>query len=269
MNINETIKNSDFIVSFGSFISKDKQEINDAIMQAISKQAAPFVYMHPLDDINTKLFYTQFIKYEVGSEEGIVTMLLETLVKESIPSIAAFIEDLDMGYISAESSAGEEEFEEILENSCTKESKVLLIGDDILAHDSLTNIVKMLAIIKKYSSFEVCAIDEALQVLIDTCIDESIEEIKELKSYNGTLIYNYFDDENLDSIIGSESFSRVAKIQDNDEITYMIENKEVKKRFVLDSNLQGTIALCANDINENSLSSYRYKQVKILKVPSE
>lgn len=270
MNIIEIIKNSDFIISFGSFISRDKKEINDAVIEAIAKKSAQFVYMHPMDDIDTKLYYTQFIKYEVGSEEGVASMLLETFVKNSNKEIQDYIEDLDMGYISAESSVGEEELEEVLENSCTKESKVLLIGDDILSHEKLTNIIKILALIKKYSSLEVIALDEGLQVLIDSCLDENLEEVSELKSYNGTLIYNYLDDVFFDRIVGSESFSRVAKINHNDEVSFDINGKVINKLFILDSNLQGTIALCANDINANAISSYRYKQVKIQKVnPSE
>ncbi len=229
-----TIKNSDFIISFGSFISRDKQDVNDAIIEAIAKKSAQFIYMHPMDDINVKFYYTQFIKYEVGSEEGIASMLLETLVRDSNEEIKSYINDLDMGYISAESSAGEEEFEEMLESSKDKKSKVLLVGDDVLSHDRLTNIIKILAIIKKYTSFEVLALDEGLQVLIDTCLDENLEEINELKSYNGTLIYSYFDDILLDSIVGSESFSRLAKIQDKDEIVFEINEQKVKKVFVLD-----------------------------------
>lgn len=269
MNMINTIKNSDFIISFGSFIARDKQEVNDAVIEAIAKESAEFIYMHPMDDIDIKFYYTQFVKYEVGSEEGVVTMLLDTFVKESNIKVEAYIEDLDMGYISAESSVGEEELEEILIKSQDKKSKILLIGDDILSHDRVTNIIKILALIKKYSSLEVIAVDEALQVLIDTCLDDEIEEVNELKSYNGTLIYKYFDNVLLDSIVGSASFAQVAKIQNNDEISFNENGIELKKVFVLDPNLQGTIALCANSIDtKSSVCGYRYKQVKIQKVDS-
>ena len=46
-----------------------------------SKNGSNFVYMHPIDNANLKSSYSQFIKYEVGSEEGICALLLDTLLK--------------------------------------------------------------------------------------------------------------------------------------------------------------------------------------------
>ena len=46
-----------------------------------------------------------------------------------------YIDDLDLGYISAESSAGEEEFEEAYENSINSKSKTLIIGNDLVEHE--------------------------------------------------------------------------------------------------------------------------------------
>ena len=51
-------------------LADNKEEVRNSIIESIAKTNAKFVYMHPIDNIDLKLYYTQFIKYEVGSEEG-------------------------------------------------------------------------------------------------------------------------------------------------------------------------------------------------------
>ena len=76
MNKMELILSSDFIISFGTFI-EDKQ-LSDSISKAVENNGAKFVYMHPIDNTKLKPFYSQLIKYEVGSEEGICALLLNS-----------------------------------------------------------------------------------------------------------------------------------------------------------------------------------------------
>lgn len=157
MNKIEQIANSDFIITFGTMLSVNKENYRDSIIASIAKNDTQFIYMHPVDNIDLKLYYNQFIKYEVGSEEGICAMLLDTFVKDSSENIQAYIDDLDLGYISAESSAGEEEFEEALENSLNFKNKTLVIGDDLIEHERIDNIVKFLSVIKKILIFKSCS----------------------------------------------------------------------------------------------------------------
>ena len=208
INIVEEVKKSDFILSFGSFLSGDDVEVSEAIIESIANNSAEFIYMHPMDDVNMKVYYSQFIKYEVGSEEGIATMLLETFVKESNEKVQSFIEDLDIGYISAESSAGEEELEEIYEKSQGKRNKILIVGDDILTHESMDDIISILSLIQRYSDLKVVALDQGLQILIDMSMNDDITEVDDLKSYNGTLIYSYYGKGALDEVVGSASFCK-------------------------------------------------------------
>ena len=78
----EIIAKSDFIISFGSMLADNKEDIRNSIIESIAKTNAKFTYMHPIDNIDLKLYYTQFIKYEVGSEEGICALLMDTFIKE-------------------------------------------------------------------------------------------------------------------------------------------------------------------------------------------
>ena len=145
----ETILNSDFIISFGTFL--EEKELKNSIVKAIENNSAKFVYMHPIDNSDLKPFYTQLIKYEVGSEEGICALLLNTFTSNCDENVRNYIDDLDLGYISAESSAGEEEFEEAFENSLDAKFKTLIIGSDLANHERIENIVQLITLLKKYN----------------------------------------------------------------------------------------------------------------------
>lgn len=267
MNIKEIISKSDYILTFGSFLAQDNIEIQEAIIEAIAKNEAEFVYMHPIDNVDLKVYYSQLIKYEVGSEEGIASLLLDTFVKQSNEKIQEYIDDLDIGYISAESSAGEEEFEEALEKAQGKENKTLIVGRDIFSHERVENITKILAVIKKYSDFDIVALDEQFQKVLEEACDETIEDVEELDSYNGTVLYRVYGEENTGVLIGSQSFARIAKVAHNDEIYINCAGEKVKRKFIVNEDLYGTIALCAMTYDDSTTLSqgYRYKQVKIEK----
>lgn len=267
MGKTQIIAKSDYIITFGSFLASDNEVIRESIIQAIAKNSAEFIYMHPVDNVDLKVYYSQFLKYEVGSEEGVVSLLLDTFVKDASSKVKEYIEDLDIGYISAESSAGEEEFEEAYEKSIDKEEAILVVGRDIARHPRVENIVKMLSILHRYSKLTIVALDEHIQSAIQKC-DESLEEVEELASYNGTVIYTTFEEENEGKLIGSESFARVAKIANKDKVLINFNNEKIEKDFVVNKDLYGMVALCAisSDDSTSLSQGYRFKQVKIEKV---
>ncbi|MFW2601162.1 hypothetical protein [Aliarcobacter butzleri] len=260
MNKFENIKTSDFIISFGTFF-ENNLELKDEVLKSIEKNQTKFVYMFPIDNANLKPFYTQFIKYEVGSEEGICALLLDTFAKNYNEKTKEFINNLDLGYISAESSAGEEEFEEAFEDYKNSNSKILIIGEDIKNHERVDNIIKLLATIKKYSDFDFLILDEDLENKINSCEDFDLEEIEELKSFNGTLVYSLVG---ADSPIlqASQTFANIAKVKDGENIQITSKNEKINKILKIDEKLTGTVAI----LNvKNSPSEYKYKQVKIEK----
>lgn len=259
----ETILKSDYIVCLGTMISNESLEAKDSIIEAIAKNSAEFIYMHPINDIDLKLYSTQFIKYEVGSEEGILALMLDYFAKNPSTGLQEYINDLDIGYISAESSAGEEEFEEMCERASTKKIKTLVLGKDLFSHERASNIKSMIKALEEYSDFNIVLLGESV-----TLSSSELEEPEELDSYNGTVIYSYFDENSEDIILGSESFSRVAKISNKDNVFINYKNEKIQKLFKIDKDLQGTIALCSINKEDNSFLSkgYSFKQVKIEKV---
>ena len=262
----EIIAKSDFIISFGSMLADNKEDIRNSIIESIAKTNAKFTYMHPIDNIDLKLYYTQFIKYEVGSEEGICALLMDTFIKECDEKTRKFINDLDLGYISGESSAGEEEFEESYSNYLEAKNKLLIIGDDLIEHEKIENIIKLLALIKKYTNFELIVLNEDLGNKINLCTNFDLEEIEELKSFNGTLVYKLIDEQQNDELIASKTFANIAKVANGDEIYINSKDEKIKRTLKVDETLNGTIAILKVKNIDDVFNGYRYKQVKIEKV---
>ena len=262
MNL-EIVSKSDYIICLGSMISKDSPKMNDLIIEAIAKNSAEFIYMHPIDDINVKLYCTQFVKYEVGSEEGVLALLLEYFTKDRSSLVEEYVCELDVGYLSAESSVGEEEIEEMAERALGKKTKTIILGEDLFTHERFSNISNLIKIFEEFSGFNVVLLSQN-----DLYPNEELEEVAELSSYNGTVVYRYNTMEDDNFVYGSESFSRVAKVSNKDTISLNYGKNSITKVFKLDKNLQGTIALCGLKNDDDSFLSqgYRYKQVKIEKV---
>ena len=267
MNKKELISKSDFVISLGSMLSNNKEESRSSIIESIARTNAQFVYMHPIDNIDLKLYYTQFIKYEAGSEEGVLALFLNAFVKQSDDNIQKYIDDLDLGYISAESSAGEEELEEAYERSQECKFKTLIIGDDLIEHERIENIIKFIQVIKKYTDFHVIVLDDNLEEKINKETNYDLEEVEELKSFDGTVIYRLIENDSTEDLISSESFARIAKVSNNDEVYINYKNSRIIKTVKVDEKLHGTIAIAKiTSSNEDVFSNYRYKQVKIEKV---
>lgn len=268
-----TIANSEFVVVFGSMLNATNEELTSSVQKAIESNNANVVYMHPVDDKKIQNQYSSYIKYEVGSEEGICALLLEYFANDCDDNIEEYIEELDVGYLSAESSVGEEEFEQMVELSNNKKNKTIVISSDILSHEKAFNISKLLGVLNKYSDFTIVMNDcpcEKNMNIIQNYHNEHLEEVDELKAYDGTVIYNYKQSSE-NELFGGASFARVAKINDNDEIVIKHNSGSIKSIFRLDLKLQGTIALSCVTQDEVIKSSwlnegYSYKQVKIEKV---
>lgn len=264
MSRDELITQSDFILSFGTMLDEN-QDVKKSVLEAILNNSSNFVYMHPIDNNSLKNSYSQFIKYEVGSEEGICALLLEAFVKNSDEDTRKFIDDLDLGYISAESSAGEEEFEEAYNSYLLAKNRLFIIGNDLVEHEKIENIIKLLALIKKYTEFRLIVLDSELENKINSCENFDLEDIEELKSFNGTLVYKLINEDS-EELLSSQTFANIAKVKNGSEVYINFKNEKIKKTLKVDDKLNGTIAILKIGNNNNVLNGYRYKQVKIEKV---
>lgn len=257
--------NSDAIISIGTRISLDHPKVKAYIDTMVSNNETEFIYMHPIDDVPLQDKYTQYIKYEAGSEEGVLALLAAFIVKKTPAKYQDYIEDLDVGNLSGESSVGEEEFELLVEKLENKKEVLLLVGDDIYEHSQFENIVNLIRFIDMYSSINVVLLGKEKTVNLDKEI--RLEEVSNIHTYNGSVVYITNSTDNI--LRGSNSFAMAAKIKDADTVNITYDNTTVQKRFEIDSNIRGTIALLplGNISQEHKkFEGYRFKQVKINKV---
>jgi NADH-quinone oxidoreductase subunit G len=159
------IANSDYVIMLGSRISRDNPGIKYHLNIATKKQRAEFIYMHPIDDEQLKNKYTQFVKYEVGSEESVVALMAKYLITKQNDKLKQYFDDLDIGYLSAETNVGEEELEKMAKKLTRRKNKTLVVGTDLFAHKKATNIAKLVGLIEKYSDFKVVIVPSQTNTL--------------------------------------------------------------------------------------------------------
>ena len=108
----DAISQSDAIIVLGGRVSTDNPAVRYAMTTAARHNGAKIIYMHPMEDALLQNVVTQMVKYEAGSEEGVMAMLAKTLLDgyDVSDEIKAFLDTLDEGYLCAESNVGDEEF---------------------------------------------------------------------------------------------------------------------------------------------------------------
>ena len=240
--------NNDLVIVVGSMLSLDDKELFKNIKD--SKIALISV----LEDLPLMESVEFFSRYEAGSEEGVVAILAKEFLKDAdLPQdIKEYFNDLDEGYISAETNIGEEEAEELHVMLQNASNPLIVFGKDMFLNSRVENITKFINLLKKYSNIEI----KCLRKLKTDSLH--VEEVEELESFDGTVVFEYSSDKNGELLIGSAQFAVAAKVQNGQPVTVKNQNRE----FRLDKKLKGTIALMPSMISEDS---YRFEVAKITK----
>jgi len=402
----DAIKQSDAAIVIGGRISTDNPAVRYALTTAAKHNGAKVVYAHPIEDALLQNIVTQFMKYEVGTEEGVLALLANEILKNAdLPEKErAYFDALDLGYLEAESNIGEEELTQMMKSFARSHKKVLIVGNDVMAHPSAKHIAKLVAMIEKYSDFSLVVIpaeinslgvslinsldvdenidgvvgynakgefvisslegadlavsalnqQEGTFVNIDNRVlatnvaigfngycfndianacglrkeytieytkdleqvvgfkdvafddlenflseygddirgyildevsckeDGELEEIDDLPEFNGTVIYNsnpvlQFNAhtnktkqlEKDDTLRGSAQFATAARISNGDRVEISFGNEKIQRKFKLDSELKGTIALNPTFDSGFDASKYRFEKSKIVRVINE
>lgn len=257
--IDSTCKDFDLIIVIGTLLSRDDKE-RLADIQTCTHNGTKVVYLFSMEDKALLEYTTFFSRYEVGSEEGVLALLAKSLLStHSLPtSLKDYFDDLDEGYVSAESNFGEEEIEEIEALYSASDKVLLVLGCDLFAHPRADNIARLAGLLSRFGKVTV----DNKSVSDDGLVPVSIEA---LKSFDGVVTYTCpaLSSEEEGLLIGSAQFQMGAKVQDGEKVSVVINQKAYPRTFVLDSSLKGTIALmpkaCEND------TTYRYAVAKIVK----
>jgi len=218
----EAIRKSDYICILGSKIADDIPGLKFKVNQASKRQRAQVIYMHPIEDLSIKNIVTQHIKYEAGSEESVLAMVIGALLEGAdLPeALKSFFSDIDTGYISAESNVGEEEIAIMIKRMTRKTACSFIVGSDLYAHPQAENMAKMLGLLEKYSDFEVTIIPPLVNTLGVSLICDLDE-----KAGNKTIGYNTTGDFILSSLKDKGDVNMPAINQQ--EGTFTTLNKKV------------------------------------------
>ena len=191
----DAIKLADAAIVIGSRIATDNPAVRYALTTASKHNGAKIVYAHPLEDTLIQNIVTQFMKYEVGTEEGVLALLANAILKDAdlADEERAFFNELDFGYLDAESNVGEEEFTQMMKSFSRAKNKVLVIGNDLIAHNRAQNIAKLAALIEKYSDFSLVVVPSEVNTLgvsliNDLDIDEDINDVVGYNAHGNFLI---------------------------------------------------------------------------------
>ena len=159
----KSLSKSQAIIVLGSRINNDAPIVKYHINMASKWQRARVIYMHPMEDSEIQNIVTQFIKYEVGSEEGVAALLAHTLLSDTelTKTLKASLDDLDIGNLSAESNIGEEELEALRRSLLKKHGFSLVVGSDLYSHPRAEQIAKWIALLETYAGFNVICVPPA------------------------------------------------------------------------------------------------------------
>ena len=176
----KALSESRAVIVMGSKINDDSPVVKYHINMASKWHSARVAYMHPLEDKEIQNIVTQFIKYEAGSEEGAAALLADTLLKEiELPkAVRAFMDDLDIGNLSAESNIGEEELETLRKSLIKKSGFSLVVGSDLYAHPRAAHIAKLVALLEAYAGFNVICVPpagNAMGISLICDLDDEVE----------------------------------------------------------------------------------------------
>ncbi len=186
----DAIKQADGVIVIGSRIATDNPGVRYALTTASRHNGAKIIYAHPLEDALMQNTITQFVKYEAGSEEGVMALLAQALLKDvSVDEqTRSFLDNLDLGYLEAESNVGDDEILSITKALKRTQNRVLVVGSDMFAHEQAANIAKLAATIEKYTDFSLLIVPTEVNTLGVSllCDLDKDENISNVVGYNAT-----------------------------------------------------------------------------------
>jgi NADH-quinone oxidoreductase subunit G len=184
----DAIKQADAAIVIGSRIATDNPAVRYALTTAAKHNGAKIVYAHPMEDVLMQNTVTQLMKYEVGTEEGVMALLANAILKDADldSDEREFFDDLDLGYLEAESNIGDEEIAFMMKSFSRAQNRVLIVGNDLIAHKRSDNIAKLAALIEKYSTFSLVVVPSEVNTLGASliCDLEKDEDIIDVVGYN-------------------------------------------------------------------------------------
>jgi NADH-quinone oxidoreductase subunit G len=163
----QTVKDSDFTIILGCSIGSDSPILKHQVSISSKTKKSEVVYMHPIEDVTLENIVTNFIKYEVGTENGVLGLLANLFVDKNKLSKNAkeFFDEFDDGYVSSETNISENDKENLLRQINRKKSKNIIVGADVIFSSSAKEIAILLGYLNIYADFKVTIVPSSVNTL--------------------------------------------------------------------------------------------------------
>ncbi|MEF3192230.1 MAG: (2Fe-2S)-binding protein, partial [Campylobacterales bacterium] len=162
-----TISSADAIIVFGTLLKSDNPMARYHLTMAKRRHNAQTINLHPVEEVELAHLFNQQVKYEVGSEEGVMALLLANILNNAdLPSqLRSWIDDLDVGNLSGDASFDEREQSLMMAKLRRAKKPVLILGPDLYEHPRAENIARMAGLLQRFSPFKVVLIPPTTNAL--------------------------------------------------------------------------------------------------------
>ncbi len=217
------------------------------------KEIKADIFMHPI-----RVEGKECIAYEPMAEEAVIGLIAKHFTYNKVPEVVKkYFDEMDDGYLFSESNFDEFDLEKLNKGK-------ILIGRDVLLHPKVENIKKFLVLLKEFGEFEIEGIDlpnffapsdPILEEILEVEREFKLDEIDELDSFDGSVVYACVDPNIVKSkeLLCSHQFVIANKIKSL-KVKVDGEIKEVKKLPLL----KGTFGVILKKVDE-----YPFLRVKI------
>ncbi|WP_457564736.1 hypothetical protein [Caminibacter sp.] len=195
------------------------------------------VFMHPI-----RVEGKECIAYEPMAEEAVIGLIAKHFCSGKVPEIIQeYFDEMDDGYLFSESNFDEFDLEKI------ENIKTLIVGKDVLLHPRFENIKKFLEILNYFGGIKIEGIriegifepsDPELAEIVETEKEVLPEEIDELPSFDGSVVYECDDPKVVkqNELLCSQQFIIANKIKSlevyvNDKLKVIKKMPELKGTF--------------------------------------
>lgn len=171
------------------------------------------------ENLNAKAY-----KCEIGASSFVLALLAKLACGDEF-------EDLDEGYLSAESCLGEEEGKEILD--FLPKANFLVFDKSLLLHKDFDNIAFFMGVLCDKFKLKLAISDESVEE-INT---GKTSDLQELDNFDGLVLCRGGDE----FLRCSKQFLQLAKVQNGDEVSIKSANFTMCAKIQCDERLQGTV----------------------------